>query len=414
MTEMDNLQETKDGRFIFRLLKGGKVEIAGRGKKGLPFICTEERTILYIPSEIDGHPVAGIGREAYRRFWLAKEVVIASGIRYIAEGAFADCLALKRVVIPQSVTDIGQDAFNIKRKCIESMKEEWKESLIEDEKVYESENIFFLHNDILNSTFPQWMEPIFPDSYDLTLAVEKGSYALRYAQEHGFYYTDSDFVDGDFEYRLHREENGSITADVLKYKGRKRKEVIIPDRLGGYVVGDVAERAFFAHKEIESIIMARGVTRIGSWAFMNCTGLRDIKFSSCLTRIDLGAFAGCEKLRKVVLPGDVREIDCRAFQDCRKLKYIRIPGSVECIREGIFENCAKLKRVNIGEGVKGIMSNAFEGCDALREVIIPDSMAFISQHAFDCCSRDVTLVVEEHSYAERSALEREMTYRYRG
>ena len=65
---------------------------------------------VMIPSEYKGKPVTGI-RAAFQDNWNVEEVVIPDSVTRIGEGAFRNCENLSEVEIPDSVTAIGDYAF---------------------------------------------------------------------------------------------------------------------------------------------------------------------------------------------------------------------------------------------------------------------------------------------------------------
>ena len=81
---------------------------------------------------------------------------------------------------------------------------------------------------------------------------------------------------------------------------------------------------FSGNVEIPSKIGDRAVTKIGSSAFENCTGLTQIEISESVTTIDAGAFKDCSGLISVVIPGSITSIASDAFSGCTNLKSIYI------------------------------------------------------------------------------------------
>jgi len=71
---------------------------------------TEPEGDLSIPSELDGHPVTGIGDWVFMEIGLTT-VNIPDGVIGIGSGAFFGCGGLTSVTIPNSVTCIGDWAF---------------------------------------------------------------------------------------------------------------------------------------------------------------------------------------------------------------------------------------------------------------------------------------------------------------
>lgn len=66
---------------------------------------------VVLPHELDGYPVVCIWERAFRGCRTMTGIALPEGLEAIAEEAFCGCSALRRVVIPASVTGIGFDAF---------------------------------------------------------------------------------------------------------------------------------------------------------------------------------------------------------------------------------------------------------------------------------------------------------------
>jgi len=73
------------------------------------YIGDEKEVVL--PHELDGYPVACIWERAFKGCRSLTGIVLPEGLEDIAEEAFSHCSSLSRVVIPASVTAIGFDAF---------------------------------------------------------------------------------------------------------------------------------------------------------------------------------------------------------------------------------------------------------------------------------------------------------------
>jgi hypothetical protein len=66
---------------------------------------------LVIPSQLDGHPVTGIGDEAFYDSPYLTGIEIPNGITDIGDNAFQYCFDLLEIIIPDSVAYIGSEAF---------------------------------------------------------------------------------------------------------------------------------------------------------------------------------------------------------------------------------------------------------------------------------------------------------------
>ena len=101
----------------------------------------------------------------------------------------------------------------------------------------------------------------------------------------------------------------------------------------------------------------------------------------------------------VVIPKGVTSIGKFAFEGCDGIESIKIPVGVTSIGDGAFSWCERLVSVTIPDGVKSIGERAFEGCESLEDIIIPESVKRIGGDAF----ANLTIHAPEGSYAEKYA-----------
>ena len=89
---------------------------------------------------------------------------------------------------------------------------------------------------------------------------------------------------------------------------------------------------------------------------------------------------------EVILPKGVTRIGVFAFGFCRKLTAITIPEGVTSIGEYAFNGCSSLTAITIPEGVTRIENSTFDGCSSLTAITIPESVTSIGGAAFSNCS----------------------------
>ena len=135
------------------------------------------------------------------------------------------------------------------------------------------------------------------------------------------------------------------------------------------------------------VTIPEGVTNIPSWAFSG-SNLKSVVIPRGVVRIGMGAFARCNELKSISIPSGVTNIDAFTFEGCISLEHVDFPPGVTNIEDYAFEGCKNLKQVTIPEGVVEICSYAFANCENLESVTIPSSVKSIREHAFSCCSRD--------------------------
>ena len=141
--------------------------------------------------------------------------------------------------------------------------------------------------------------------------------------------------------------------------------------------------------QIKKVVISKGVTSIGDYAFYGCESLSSVTISSDpkLTSIGNAAFRECTSLSSIEIPSNVTSIGEFAFV-CTSLSSIEIPSSVTSIGDEAFSGCSKLSSVTISSDSKltSIGNAAFEGCTSLSSIEIPSSVTSIGDYAFYYCT----------------------------
>ena len=78
----------------------------------------------------------------------------------------------------------------------------------------------------------------------------------------------------------------------------------------------------FKDYEIRKATVKYGITSIGDYAFMGCTGMTELTLPSSITSIGNSAFCGCSGLTKLTLPNSLESIGDGAFAYCSGLAKI--------------------------------------------------------------------------------------------
>ena len=135
---------------------------------------------------------------------------------------------------------------------------------------------------------------------------------------------------------------------------------------------------------MKSIVIPSTVTKIGKYAFNNCTNLREVLLNDGLEEIGYAAFSGCKALQIITIPSSVTKIGSYAFQNCHGLREVVLNGGVSKIDEYAFQNCSSLESITIPSTVTEIGKCAFHNCSKLREVVLK-GVTKIGQEAFAGC-----------------------------
>ena len=311
---------SKDGR---KLLKApGELSGAYSVKEGTRIICNSAFSSCSSLSEIViPSSVTSIGDSAFDTCSSLSEIVIPSSVTSIGDGAFSSCSSLSEIVIPSSVTSIGDFAFY----CCDSLSEiviPSSVTSIGDSALYRCDSL---------------SEIVIPSS-----VTSIGDSAFSWCSS--------------------------------------LSEIVIPSS-----VTSIGDNAFSWCSSLSEIVIPSSVTSIGDWAFSRCNSLSEIVIPSSVTSIGDSAFSFCDSLSEIVIPSSVTSIGKYAFSCCDSLSEIVIPSSVTSIGDHAFSDCRSLFEIVIPSSVTSIGNSAFSCCDSLSEIVIPSSVASIGDSAFYKC-----------------------------
>ena len=237
--------------------------------------CTD--TDIIIPSvSPNGETVIGVGDRAfgYMAFPISS-VVIPDSVTIIGREAFAWCEALTSVTIGNKVTHIGSFAFG----CCSSL-----------EKI----------------DIPQSVTQIELDAFqicDVLSCIEVSPDNKAYRSIDGNLYTK----DG---------------KELVKYAaGKNDTTFIIPDG-----VETIGVYSVYYSTKITNIVMPDSVISIQAWAFQGCTSLTNVKLSNNIESIGYEAFGDCSSLMTIVIPNSIKTIGGNFFNWLSVLETVYYEG----------------------------------------------------------------------------------------
>ena len=348
----------------FRLFVGEKPNIIPVMNEDLSTKRTEEELK---EAFVDGRGVkySKDGRKLLRALEkLSGSYSVKEGTRIICNGAFWGCRYLSEIVIPSSVTSIGDSAFSL---C---------SSLSEIVIPFSVTSI----GDCAFDTCSSLLEIVIPPS-----VTSIGDYAFlgcRSLSEIVIPSCVTSIGDGAFSFCNSLSEiviPSSVTSmgDRAFYGCSSLSEIVIPS-----CVTSIGDRAFDTCSSLLEIVIPPSVTSIGDYAFLGCRSLSEIVIPSCVTSIGDGAFSFCNSLSEIVIPSSVTSIGDGAFYGCNSLSEIVIPSSVTSIGHHAFYGCRSLSEIVIPSGVTSIGDRAFCGCSSLKYISIPKSVIDLNGNPF--------------------------------
>lgn len=129
-------------------------------------------------------------------------------------------------------------------------------------------------------------------------------------------------------------------------------------------------------------VTAKGVVKVGDYAFEECTYLESAEFSDDLYHVGDFAFYKAYSLKSIGVSGEkITHLGERAFSHTA-LKEFTFNENLTKITEGLFAN-STLEKLVIPENVTVIENGAFNGCDKLSgKLVIHENMESVGYQAF--------------------------------
>ena len=155
--------------------------------------------------------------------------------------------------------------------------------------------------------------------------------------------------------------------------------LVIPKRIDGYPVVSVAD--FDGIKTLTQVIIPKGVTEIGLYAFNQCEALTDVRLPDTLISIGEYAFHSTA-ITSITLPSNLTKIGVNAFQNTPV--YENVDG-VYYVGEWVVGSDKSLASAAVREGTVGIADSSFAWNRSLIEVCLPESLRYIGSNAFAAC-----------------------------
>ena len=242
-----------------------------------------------------------------------------SQLMTIQSNAFANCVKLSSITLPEGVQTIGAYAF----VCCYDLASATIPSTVTT-----------MSNDVFRdctSLATVYCNASTPPTGNYAMFDNNASGRIIYVPigSVGAYQTAANWSNYANDFAENTSVGAVFVADGIKYKITKTapKEVeVVANNYSGAITIPAQTNGF-------------AVTGIGDHAFEMCTGLTSVTLPEGLTTIGVNAFCNCGNLPSVVIPSSVTDIGNYAFANCANLELVKVWASVPpTLGTGAFDN----------------------------------------------------------------------------
>ncbi|MBQ3207078.1 MAG: leucine-rich repeat domain-containing protein [Bacteroidales bacterium] len=300
--------------------------------------------------------VTEIGNQAFMNCKGITAITIPSSVTKIGTSAFANCTGITEIVVPEGVTTLGNQAFfNTALKTV---------------------------------SLPSTITSIGSKAFN------QNPYITKFTIAEGTPYSVSDDVS------ILVKTSGDV-VEAVGFFGNKT-EIAFPanvNKIGASfadgspdlvkvtipAVTNFGSNTFANCPKLTTAVYAAEATTTGNNTFQNCTALTDVTLPTAITQLGSNLFNGCTALKTVTIPDGVNKINSGVFRNSG-IEEITLPASLTEIVADLFNGCKSLKNIAIPASVKKINNNAFKDCVSLAKIEIPASVTTIGNAVFSGCT----------------------------
>ena len=316
--------------------------------------------------------VTSIGEFAFYECSSLTSVTIGNGVTSIGASAFYGCSSLTSITIPTGVS-VGSNAFHsctsLTTVTLNGIRRIDSGAFSDCTKL---SDIYY------NGERNEWRHVIKASDWD----ANTGDYTIHFMMPDSglLYETDNSFE--HFYLSGHKGTNGDASVPGL-YSGRD--------------VVAILPSAFYGNTTLVSLKLPDTITYIGESAFRNCINLRKVNIPAGVSSLEFGVFSGCESLTELLeIPFNEKNyfgyfFGAYSYKDNETsvpeaLKTVTLRAGSK-VSDYAFANCVYITDIVLPDGLLSIGAYAFMKCTSLRNIKIPsDSVTTIGEHAFSGCA----------------------------
>ena len=150
--------------------------------------------------------------------------------------------------------------------------------------------------------------------------------------------------------------------------------------------GLIRDRQFAGYKNLETVIVHKNVSSMGSSIFEGCDHLRHVEIHAPIHSLEESTFENCKSLRSLQLPLGLNQIMNYCFYNCSSLDKINLSDNITVIGNSAFKNCTSLREIGLSNDLLEIKDEAFYNCSSLVKINLSDNVEVIGNSAFKNCT----------------------------
>jgi hypothetical protein len=292
--------------------------------------------------------LVNIGTGAFQGCSSLKDMHIPDSVKIIGTESFYGCNSITNVVVGTGVSEIGERAFS-GCSSIERL------SFVNNGKIIFRNGAFECSalEGVYISNLQAWCVSSFECQYSSRSA-------------NPLYYAKKLYLNGVIVTDLQIPNDVEEIGSYVFYNCDSLTSVVISDG-----VKCIYTEAFGDCSSLEEVYIPNSVRSIYPAVFARCGSIKNITIPQVLCKSKLSdCFPSYQSITNVVVADGVTTIGTNCFKNCKSMKTLRIPSTVRYIEEGALYGCEGLEKIIFEGDAPYVGEDVFIGTPRRMEICV--------------------------------------------